>query len=519
MKSLDFYQNTAEEMARLDQEKDQMMAAMEAMWQGRWHLPEEIAGLRWIHKVVSTDPHDALRAGMRALSSTAPRIHAMLAGAGAEETGDQIERALGWFFQQANRRRQASVLRDIVLSALMYDEVVAQVVYLPHQIRAVQAAGGDTRWLQAARRYGQFAILARNPRQVHVRYSDWMPEAVLLRRVMPAQEVAAFWGQQAGPLAAALDADTEGHLRYATVYDYTDLEMRVVWAYLHEAQAALAPAAELDGGAPAYEIVRAAHGLGFLPWVAKVGGTTLAQDPAHQRIPLLYSVYQAGQWETQNILETLLTSEVIAYAAAPRLKVEGPTDGVEVDYGEPGRMAYVPPGHDLSTLPAPGLDESLGVIADRVQRRIDKSTVPRVLQTADFPAGTAFATLNLATQSGLKSLTPYQELAEQALAEICMQMLLWIAHEGEAVTATVRGRGRSPVQVALDPQQVELESLTLEVELSADIPQDKAQRIEAAALAVRELGYSRARALAYIGESDPEAILAESREERDLPCE
>ncbi|MGD2026823.1 MAG: hypothetical protein PVI99_03325 [Anaerolineales bacterium] len=442
MKSLDHYQQVADSMVRREAEKDRMLAAMEALWQARWQLPDEIAGLRWMHKVVSTDPHDALRAGVRVLSGAEPRIRVLPAGLGAgsmastEETG----RALGWLFSQANRRRQASVLRDIVLSALLYDEVVAQVVYLPHQIRAVEAAGGNTRQLRAARRFGAFAVLVRNPRQVFVRYSDWMPEAALFRRVMPAEEVLAFWGKQAGAVRWQIEAEKTSALPYATVYDYMDGEHRVVWAYLHEDPSAILPESGLEGSAQALEIVRQAHGLGFLPWVARVEGTTLAQTPADQRIPLLYSVYQSGQWETQNILETLLTSEVIAYAAAPRLKVEGATDQVEVDYGEPGRMAHVPPGHRLKEMSPPGLDASLAQIADRVGQRIDKSTVPRILQTGEFPAGTAFATLNLATQIGLKSLLPYKDLAEKALEGILVQMLDWLALDGRPVLAYGRRR-------------------------------------------------------------------------------
>ncbi|MEJ2513376.1 MAG: hypothetical protein P8Y72_17480 [Anaerolineales bacterium] len=516
MKSLEAYLETAGQMVQQDAQKNRMQQAMEAMWQSRWNLPEEIAGLRWMHKVVSTDPHDALRAGVRVLSSAAPRIKVLPVGlgAGSDRQADLVERALGWLFHLANRRRQASVLRDIVLSALLYDEVVAQVVYLPQQIQAVRAAGGDVTRLSAAERSGAFAILVRSPRQVHVRYSDWIAEAVLLRRVMPVSDVVAFWGKHARSIEQRLGERGGEDLRYATLYDYIDHENRVVWAFLHEDQSAMLPAAGLDGSAHPFEIVRQAHGLGFLPWVARVGGTTLVQDPAHQRVPLLYSVYQSGQWETQNILETLLTSEVIAYAAAPRLKVEGVTDHVEVDYGEPGRMAFVPPGHKLEPMDAPGLDASLSTIADRVAKRIDKSTVPRVLQTGDFPAGMAFATLNLATQSGLKSLAPYKDLAEQALAGIFTQMLNWIAFDGRPVLAYHQGRAGSGEQVVLDPAEVDPGQLYLEVELSADIPADRASRIEAAATAVRELGYSRTRALEFIGESDPSVILEEARRER-----
>jgi hypothetical protein len=515
MRSLNSFQQIAHHMIEQDREKDQMLAAMEAMWQGDWQLPREIADLRWIHKVVSTDPHDALRAGVRVLSSVGPRVKVMPMGPGETNQAqtEQVERALSWLFHQANRRRQSSVLRDIVLSALLYDEVIAQVVYLPYQIEALKAAGANTRRLDMANRFGPFAILVRNPRHVHVRYSDWMPEAVLHKRVMPVDEVVEFWGKQAKKLQRSLKSEKVGSMRYASVYDYMDLDCRVVWAYLHEHGEVVMPAAGLEGEYSPVEIIREEHNLGFLPWVAKVGGTTLPDSSAHQRVPMLYSVYQAGQWETQNILETLLTSEVIAYASAPRIKVEGPTDGVEVDYGEPGRMAYVPPGHNLSLLSPPGLDTSLAEIANRFGERIGKSTVPRVLQTADYPSGTAFATLNLATQSGLKSLTPYQELAEQALADVFIQMLDWVAYVDKPVVVFAPSREKSGEQVLLDPSQIEVKDLYVEVELTADVPLDKVSRINAAATAVKELNYSRSRALEYVGENDPGVIMEEARQE------
>ena len=56
-------------MVQGDTKRDEMFRAMDAMWQGDWSLPQELAELRWIHKVVSTDPHDAVRAGSRVLSS------------------------------------------------------------------------------------------------------------------------------------------------------------------------------------------------------------------------------------------------------------------------------------------------------------------------------------------------------------------------------------------------------------------------------------------------------------------
>jgi hypothetical protein len=205
MQQLFAFQTIAQEMIAADRERDRMLRAMDDMWQARWSLPPAVAGLKWIHKVVSSDPHDAVRAGTRVLSSVAPRltVHPLGAGDTGRAQAEKIERALAWNFRNASRRRQASVLRDVVLSALLYDEVVAQVVDLPAQIDALKplrASGSERGNLQDrfehSKRFGPFGIIVRNPQQVHVRYSDWMPEAVLMKKVMSIQQAVEFWGER-----------------------------------------------------------------------------------------------------------------------------------------------------------------------------------------------------------------------------------------------------------------------------------------------------------------------------------
>jgi hypothetical protein len=371
--------------------------------------------------------------------------------------------------------------------------------------------------LQATSRFGPFAIIVRNPQQVHVRYSDWMPEAVLMKKVMTIQQAVEFWGERGLGLNASKPKKRRGpgekgrrsaEFSYCTVYDYMDLEQRAVWAIPQVDGVALAdPAGGVEAGA--VEILREEHGLGFLPWAAKVGGTTLGESGS-QRMPLLYSIWAAGAWDTQNIVETLMTSEVIAYAAAPRMKVEGPSDSVEVDYGEPGRVVHVPPGHKLESMAPPGLDQSLAEIAQRVGERIGKSTVPRVLQTGDFPAATAFATLNLATQSGIKALAPYKELAEDALSEVFSLMLDWLQFSSQPLEAIDGRRGRGE---KISVSAKELADLVVDVELTADVPTDRMARINAASMAVRDLGYSRERALEQIGETDAREVMRQAAAE------
>src|SRR3989304_5858557 len=104
----------------------------------------------------------------------------------------------------------------------------------------------------------------------------------------------------------------------------------------------------------------------------------------------------------------------------------------------------------------PGLDQSLAAIAQRVGERISKSTVPRVLQTGDFPSGTAFATLNLATQSGIKALAPYKELAEDALAEIFTLMLNWVGDSGEELEGFAKNGDGLSEPIRLGPRDFDV---------------------------------------------------------------
>ena len=137
-------------------ELDDMFDEMFNMWISNWSLPEEIKDTQWVHRVTSTDPHDAIRAGTRTLATVAPklRLYPTFDNPETRETANQVERALSWIFQLASRRRSVSLLRDIVLSALLYDEVIVSSWYLPYQEKLMKKVGGDDKRLKAARRYG-----------------------------------------------------------------------------------------------------------------------------------------------------------------------------------------------------------------------------------------------------------------------------------------------------------------------------------------------------------------------------
>lgn len=498
IKSLEYYQGLAGEMIDEDKARDELYLAMESMHHLEWNLPGPLSAFPWIRKFVTTDPFDALRGLTRVLSTVTPKIFVQPLGPSEEDKrfANDLERALLWLLKMSSGRAKSKVVPDIVLSAARCDEVTAQVVNLDVQAKLI---GMDDRRVKAARRHGPFAVLVRNPRFVHSRFSDWMLEDVLYARIVPAEEVVAFWGDRAREIEVKI-RDNPKTSFYVTLYDYWNLDVHTVWAHVSEHNRMPVSA---TGGITLLEPQE--HDLDFIPWVVRVGGTNLDGEPEYQRFPLLYSVYRAGQWASQNIAETIANSEILAHAAAPRGVTESadPNNPPEVDYGDPLQQVNLRIGEKYTQLMPPPMDESLVMVSNRIADAISRSTLPKVLQTGEFPSGTAFATLNLATQSAVKAIAPHKVLAEAAISDILRHMLYWVQKTGESIVAYSSNNKGLGEQIMIDPDYLAVDELEIEVELTADVPTDRMARINAAAIAVTQLGMSRETALEEAGISDP----------------
>lgn len=496
-------QQIAADLIGADEDNVKMMRAMDDMWQMRWNLPPQIAGLPWVRKKVSSDPHDAVRAATRVLATVMPKLRLTPLASNIEtrDATDELERALMWHLSLAFNRK-GKPLSTIVWQALMYDMVCAQVVHLPNQQKAMGTFQEEKHRLQYAKRFGDFAIIMRDPKCVHAEWSDWMLERVVYGNLTTLGSLKQFWGKQADALRRAARKKKLRNKDWVTVYDYQDLKSRYVWCY---------PTGE-SGMVNANDdnpivIIEEDNDLDFLPWAIKTGGEEL--------VSLLYSIWRAQQWADQNVMGSINMSEVIAYFASARLMKEGPGE-VEVDYGEPARVLDVPPGTKVSELPPIPMDPNLLAMVDRLQAEIAKGTIPNVITMGEIPAGAAYATVNLATQSGVKAINPYKELAEDALSEIIRTMLYWIDYTGEGIVAypTVLG-GETNERIGVSKGDFDPEQLYLEIELTADVPTDRLQRMNAAVMGRDKLNMSVRTSHEAVGIPDSGAEQKQWREEQE----
>jgi hypothetical protein len=507
MSNLSTTQARIERMIRQDEENQKLFYAVDDMWHMKWNLPNELAQLDWIRPEVSSDPHDAIRAGTRVLATIMPKLSIDPTAPNQEtrDATDRMERALMWHFENACKRRH-NPLHDIVRHAMLYDKVTAQVVYLPHQQSTYGVLPEKIR-KQASARYGPFAVIVRDPKDVFVDYSDWGIERVVHRYKLGARELVDIFGENASKVQTEIEKDKyDGMDMWYTVYDYTILGERLIYAARQDSREVFAPPEDPN----AITIVDDGTDLEWLPWIVRTGGDEL--------IPMLYSIYKTGQWESQNIFETIMSSEVIAYAAAPRgVLTTINEENTETQYGDPNRDKIIRPGDRFQQLRPPEIDQSMHVMSERIGSRMAKSTIPNVIQTGDFPSGTAFATLNLATQSGVKALNPYKRLAEQAVADIFAHMLYWIEYVGETVisnpTNPLSPTGQTEY-IEIRPDEIDVEQLYMKVELTPDVPTDRMARINGAVMSNQNLLYSNRRALEDIGVTDPGSEIEQWYEEQ-----
>ena len=479
--------------------------AYRQMYHSGWDLPEAVRNIEWIQKVVSADCYDAIQTGMRILS-TIPlslKYQPLAPGQANKERAGTIERVLKWNLMSANKRRSRSIEAEIAKNALLYDLTAVQVVDLEYQIKEKKKLNLDPKREESALSNGRFMFVPYDSRSVFAEWSNLMLERVLIVQHKHAQEVVDEWGTAARQYPELVDLMKQPYGRdWVTFYDYFDYGTRTSW--VAQGRRWSVPYAE---GHQRWVLNHGNAPTPFLPFAIR-GGSTLETNAVHAYQPLLYPVYATGAWDIKNIIRSLEVSEVIAHTGSPRLAEEGPNQQVgQVDYMSPDRVVKMPPGNTLRQIQPAAIDAALGNIEAIQSAQISKSTISEVLQGGELPSGTAFATLNLMTQTAVGVLKPYQFLTEQTLSDMFGVMMKWVHFTEIDLYGYGTGIEDSGKEYKINADEIEPSAIYLSVELHPDTPTDRGQKITAAVTAVQGLDLSRETGLEEIGIEDPQAEL------------
>lgn len=529
-KALQHYIDLVGDMAARDSNLRIVQRAMDRMAELEYRLPEALRKLAWMRTYRTTAPFDALRGATRAMSELTEILTidpvTVLKGLG-EDYGDDSQKArvkagawektLTWNMRRSMKR--AALFRsDLVRSALLYDEICVQVVYLPY-LKKIAAEGGQLagRW-EGIVSAGPFALIIFNPQDVHVNYSDLQMEEVAAVSVRTPEEIIKLWGAAAGAIKDLGDKAADSYL----LVDVTDRDSRCVFAYPGDDEEVLtglkedgpniftllAPKDTTIGGAPAK----------FISWVCRRGGTNLSSKPETQRFPLLYPIYRSELWTEANISGSLMNSASIATMANPNVVVSGPNPGqVQPDYTTPGGVWQAPPGTTIQKFAKEGLDPAQRELLDRHISEIGRSTVASVLITGERQTGETYSSYQLRVQNAVGSLAPYKLLAETCFDDIYELELKWL----EATREDLKGYGSvksstggAAVPYLIKADEIEPDSIYLNTKLQISKPVDRLQDVQAAIQMQRELKITARRALEEIGVTDPDQELADYTKEQ-----
>jgi hypothetical protein len=468
-----------------------------------YSLPKEFKDVKWLTAKKSTDPHDAIRSARRALSAIeiGIDIDPHLSDPRTRGVNEVIEKWLGKCLKSHSERRETGLLEDWLQSAFSYDFIVTHVnnlAYFYDENTLNGLSEAEQIWIGEEMEYNPYSFKVFHPEAAFPRITEIGLQGILTRKTISLEELRLHWGN--GRTKQIREKGDKEEVNYCTVYDYTDLNYRYVWAAVQESKNVLSR--PQDG----QRIYIGKRQETFLPWVVSYGGTDVTRTGLNEPMPLLRSIIDSGQWKDQCLLESVEYSLVTALAAYPAVAVKNSSGEVyRIEYWNPFKILTLRDGDELIPLELNTLDPALGILADKEAMKMEKSTISRVLQGAPPPGGVAFSSMNLASQTAAKTLNEGKKLAERHIAKVCQALLKW----QKFLMEDIKVPGYEDVSYTLIQT-----NCTIKVTLTEDVPTDHMARAQVGSVMTRELGYSKRRALQQMNEADPDAIFNEAALER-----
>lgn len=516
-KRIEWYVEQAQDLVDRDKKLRDLQRGMDRLTDLEYQLPKALQSLEWMKTVRTTVPYDAVNAGARVLAGLEERIRihpATILGAidadmdsqEAKAKANEWEVALKWQMDKAVQRSPG--LREAVTrSALKYDEIAGTLIHVPTQIKALEALGANGRRLDGVRRLGNHALLLKNPQNVHIRRSDFGPEAVLNVAVMTPQAIVEFWGDRAFAVRYLLrDEKAPDRL---VLFDWCDFDERVVWC-VPESEDSQEVSYDKK-----YKILKEPYEYSFLPTIDVIGHEDLERAPERQRYPLLYGVWKAESWLASNIIASLSVSESIATFAQPKIVKQAPDpDRIETDYTEPGgevRVPFPPGTAEVRQLTQQPENPALRQAYERFIYDMRTATVPSVLISAEAGPNEPFSGYNLRIRQAIATLNPYKKLSEKFFEEAYRQMLYWCAETGETIPGYGKGESR---RYEIGSSEIDTDAIYLSVELTPDVPLDRQEKINTAIMAHRELPIPFEELASELGITNPEGAVEQWMRER-----
>lgn len=427
------------EIKQAQAQRDQAFQAYENMYLLDWTDKPKGDNLK---TTMSPDARNAVLGAVRLMTSTEPLFSVPGEKERRGDTEEKIERAANNIWQLAGRVAQNPIHYDAVLSAILYGEThIAITSTVDMAAHARKAKSGVMRADRIAS-LTPFLFESWNPRQGYAEFDALGLSAYYRLSKVRAREVRSRFGEWYKP-EANLDDMVELGIFY-------DLENYAVWV----------------DGTPIYT---EKHGKPYIPIsVTVTEGSMLFDKPENQRQPMLYTLRKSGLWERQNLMLTVLFTQVFGVGAnamfihtAPQ---GNPDKRLDIDFSKPGGVVELQAGEQFQAMSNKGvIDPSITEAMNIAEQKTMESTIYRQALGEAVKGSPAFSTVALLSQSGRLPLISPQKRTGWGIAN-AMEIALYLYKMG----------GKNHEGIDLQPKDIP-DNLMLEAALDVKLPQDKLQ--------------------------------------------
>ena len=196
-----------------------------------------------------------------------------------------------------------------------------------------------------------------DPRSVYPEYDSLGLAGVYRESKMLSGQILDAWGKLAESAAAM---DPTKRFDEEILCEYWDTVYHVVW---------------VDGkGEPLYN---EEHGLPVIPVVCQiVEGSMIHAKEEDRRHPLLYGAYKSGMWEQENLLMTVIYSNIRGIGGNTQFVHESNSDNaLDVDWSILGGVTRLRPGEKFYPMERSVVDPSVQMGLQIAQSQVEKSTL------------------------------------------------------------------------------------------------------------------------------------------------
>ena len=501
----------------LNQERNDEFAAYDNMVALNYDLPESLANRADIVKFVDPGAHDAEKVAANIYDTYAPRWNVLPRGPQDKDEAEKMERWLEWQMKRADMHGETEPSRITLLHALRYTRIAMQLDYLPYWLPK-----DKKRWnkqQKAAMKRGPFCVVVHHPSTVYYEMGSYGLRWVSTVSVVPAADVIDHWkayesGDGAGAkiksaikqIEQLLEDDEEATV---VLVDYTDESKRYVACWYSESADITFEVLEDTKSMDVIEIVNTENELPFINWSISVGSSD----------SLLATLHKGHLWENTNLAETLKRTAAFRTAFQPKGIETGVGEEIEVDYTGDVEKIVVPPGKNYQPLAAQSLDPMWNELSAQDRSLAASTTSTSNLTNLSGGSNVQYATVQAIININLTQLVSYKRTWEKAWRELGYLAFQWIKFTGNTEkayrTTTKNDRVVTGEQIDIGPNEFDEDSLYITVELNANNPTDKMQRVnEIAQLVQVGAPVPWTELLEGIGYGNPEALIERWEDEQ-----